>query len=63
MTCPNCKNEVEIVDTVDTECFGNFYYDIVEGVCHTCGKLWRWTEVFSFDHVENIEEIEENGHL
>lgn len=63
MTCPNCKNEVYAVDTVDTEYLGNSYYDTVEGVCQTCGKIWRWIEVFTFDHVENIEEIEENDHL
>ena len=63
MKCPNCGNEVYAIDTFDSDCYGDSYCDSVEGTCSNCGKSWRWLEVYTFDHCEQIEEIKENGHL
>ncbi len=64
MKCPNCGcSNLRAVDTLDTECDGDSYYDFVEGDCPDCHKLWRWVEVFTFDRYENIEEIKINDHL
>ena len=63
MKCPNCSGIVREVDTLDSEYFGNKYYDTVEGICSKCGKIWRWKEVYTFDHYEDIEGIEIDGHL
>ena len=63
MKCPNCGGIVRAVDTLDSEWGCDKYYDTVEGTCPDCGKSWRWVEVFTFDHYENIEGIEINDHL
>ncbi len=63
MKCPNCGNEVYAVDTLDSEYFNGTYYDTVEGTCPNCGKSYRWTEVYTFERCEDIEEIKENDHL
>lgn len=63
MKCPNCGNEVYAVDTFDSEWYNGSYYDDVEGTCPNCGKSWRWTEVYTFERCEDIEEIKENDHL
>lgn len=63
MRCPNCGCfDVHAVDTLDTDYYCASYYDVVEGTCPVCGKSWRWIEVFTFDHYEQIEEIKENDH-
>ena len=54
MKCPNCGNEIYAIDTLDSDCSGDSYFDYVEGTCPNCGKSWRWIEVFTFDHYENI---------
>ena len=63
MKCPNCGEVVRAIDTLDSDYYGDSYYDSVEGTCPNCGKSWRWLEVFTFDHCEQIEEIKENDHL
>ncbi len=63
MKCPNCGGIVRAVDTLDTEYYGNSYYDSVEGVCPDCGVTWQWVEVFTFDHVEDVRPINVDDHL
>ena len=63
MKCPNCGSMVFAVDTLDSEYFNGNYYDVVEGTCPNCGKSYKWTEVFTFERCEDIEEIKENDHL
>lgn len=63
MKCPICEGIVRAVNTLDSEWNCGKYYDTVEGTCPDCGKSWRWIEVFTFDHYENIEGIEIEDHL
>lgn len=63
MKCPNCGSMVFAVDTLDSEWYNGNYYDAVEGTCSDCGKSYRWTEVYTFERCEDIEEIKENDHL
>ncbi len=63
MKCLNCGNEVYAVDTLDSEWELGRYYDTVEGTCPNCGKSWRWVEVYTFDHCEDVEGIEIDDHL
>ena len=63
MNCPNCDAYMYAVDTLDSEYESNCYYDTVEGYCHKCGKTYRWVEVFKFDRIENVEEINPDEHL
>lgn len=62
MKCPNCGNEIYESEIFYTDCCDNSYYDRMEGTCSNCGKSWRWIEVFTFDHIEEVEEIKENDH-
>ena len=63
MKCPNCGEFVRAVDTLDTEWCYNAYYDQVEGTCPSCGRSYRWVEVYTFERYENIHEINPNDHL
>lgn len=63
MKCPVCEGIVHAVDTLDSEWDHGKYYDKVEGTCPNCGKSWRWVEVFTFDHYEDVEEIKNDDHL
>ena len=63
MKCPNCGSYVRAIDTLDSEYSNGQYYDNVEGTCSDCGKSWRWIEVFTFDHYEDVEGIEIDDHF
>ena len=63
MKCPNCGNEIYEGEICYSDSGDNSYYDRMEGTCPNCGKSWRWIEVFTFDRIEQIEEIKENDHL
>ena len=63
MKCPNCDNEIYEIENCYSDYGDNSYYDRMEGTCSNCGKSWRWIEVFTFDHIEQVEEIKENDHL
>lgn len=63
MKCPNCGDFVRAVDTLDSEWCYNKYYDTVEGVCPTCGKVWKWVEVYTFSHCEDLEGVKIDDHL
>ena len=62
MKCPNCNNEIYAIDTLDSDFYGYAYYDLVEATCPNCGLTWQWKEVFTFDHVEDIRQVNENDH-
>lgn len=55
--CPNCGHEL-----IEDESY-DFFIDISEcqeyvvGYCEKCRKKYRWINIFSFSHVENIEEV------
>jgi len=59
MICPICGEEVFPMETINTEVSDNFYYEYLEGRCLGCYKKWRWTEAFKFDHIQEVEEIED----
>ena len=63
MKCPNCGSMVFAADTLDGEWYNGNYYNDVEGTCPICGKSYKWTEVYTFERCEDIEEIKENDHL
>lgn len=64
MKCPNCScSDLYAINTLDTEYYHGAYYDMVEGTCPHCGKSWQWVEVYTFDHYEDMEGIEIDGHF
>lgn len=64
MKCPNCDySNLRVIGNLGPVYINSSYHNIVEGTCSNCGRFWGWTEVFTFDHYENIEEIETDDHL
>ena len=64
MKCPNCGCfNLHAFEVLETDYDHGAYRDTVEGTCPDCGKSWRWVEVFTFDHCEDIEEIKNDDHL
>lgn len=56
MICPNCGREFYATDTIETEWYMGKYYDAVMGTCPNCEHHFTWTEVYVFDHIEDIED-------
>ena len=56
MKCPNCGREFYAQETIDTEWEQNAYYDYVIGTCPNCRKTYTWTEVYTLERVEDIQE-------
>lgn len=56
MNCPKCKTELEIDDTYDYECDGDFFYEKVVGGCPNCGKEYQWELVYQYYGEENLVE-------
>ena len=56
MTCPNCGEYIQNTEAIDSEFYNNAYYDYVVGICDKCRKTYRWTEVFTFNRIEEIQE-------
>jgi endogenous inhibitor of DNA gyrase (YacG/DUF329 family) len=55
MKCPNCGYEFYAQETLNTE-WDVAYYDYVIGTCPNCNKTYTWTEVYTFERVEDIQE-------
>ncbi len=58
--CPNChatRPGPFDTDLLNQEWYDNSYYDYCIGRCRYCGKTYRWTEVFKFTEVRDIEEV------
>ena len=60
--CPNChaQHSFEDVECFDQEWFGDSYYDYCQGTCNCCGKIYRWSEVYTFNKIVDIEEVTDN---
>lgn len=57
MNCPNCGTYIYTTELLDSEFESNCYYDFVEGRCPKCGKIYDWTEVYTFNRIEDVEEV------
>lgn len=58
MDCPNCDTYIYDAEIKDTEWIGMSCYGHMCGRCSVCGKAYTWVEVFTFSHIENIEEVQ-----
>ena len=56
MICPNCGREFYATNTIEIEWEMGKYYDTVIGICPNCEHKFFWTEVYVFDHIEDIED-------
>lgn len=57
--CPHCDCDLFVDD-----CYDNKYYNCGENVscwtghCPECGKNFRWKEVYLFDRIEDLVEVD-----
>lgn len=58
--CPKCGcsdvSELDEINSAYEE--GSRFESDWRGCCANCGTFYRWTEVYLFDRVQNIEEEE-----
>ena len=56
--CPHCGKELEYDELIDH--YGDYdtCSDIWFGWCPSCARKYRWIEVFTFSHYEQLEEEE-----
>lgn len=57
-TCPHCDCDLEIDECFDTEFDSGKIISHWEGHCTECGKSFKWKEVYLFDRVEELVEVE-----
>ena len=55
--CPNCGHELIGDDTYDYSVDISAFSEYVVGHCENCNKEYRWVNIFTFSHVEDIEEV------
>lgn len=58
MRCPNCYEWISDAYTHEEEYYDLTYYSTMIGTCSKCGKKYKWTEVFTFDDIIEVEEME-----
>lgn len=56
--CPHCDCYLEIDDCSDIEFDSGKIISYWLGHCTECGKSFKWEEVYLFDRVENLVEVE-----
>ena len=57
MKCPNCGKTITNFEILDTEFYHNAYYDKMIGTFKNCNKTYAWSEVFTYSHDTDAEEI------
>lgn len=59
MTCPICGSSFLSMGSLKFWWRDGAYYDEVIGTCPDCGKSFSWIEVYTLDHCESVELVEE----
>ena len=54
--CPYCKVELIDIESVDSELYGDSYFDHMLGDCPKCEKVYRWIEQYKFFGIDEFEE-------
>lgn len=62
MNCPKCDRPMQF-ETIETEFDGDTYYDYNYGFCNHCNKGWKWTSIYRFFGIMEIEEVNPDDHL
>lgn len=55
--CPNCGNELTKYEGYEIVIGISEHQEYAVGYCENCRKEYRWVNIFSLSHVENIEEV------
>lgn len=56
--CPHCDCDLEIDDCPDIDFDSGKIISCLVGHCTECGKDFRWEEIYLFDRVEELREVE-----
>lgn len=56
--CPACDFYLDYDDKIDDELDGSHYVSLWEGRCPECDRKYRWKEIYTFERVEDLEEME-----
>lgn len=54
--CPLCKEDIRRTETFDSYIDAETTEFLCIGVCPTCGKEYKWLEVYEFSHIKDLEE-------
>lgn len=57
-TCPYCNRALFIDDCIDNRYNAKEITSHWIGRCLKCGKNFRWKEVYLFDRIEDLVEVE-----
>lgn len=55
--CPNCGTELGAYEKVWYSNDGDYYCETWKGQCPDCDKWYEWDEIYSFERIDNVEEI------
>ena len=55
--CCNCGADLINYEYVDTEWYGDTYYDTVTTDCPQCNKTYMWTDVYRLHESIDFKEI------
>ena len=55
--CPNCGHVLIEDDSYDISIDPSECREYAVGHCEHCEKEYQWINIFTFSHVENIEEV------
>lgn len=56
-TCPRCGDTLEFHTVDNMDYYGRYMKAFGYGRCHTCDRTYRWTEVFTYNTCEHVEEV------
>ena len=55
--CPHCNVELDYVEETYRHNDGDNYYESWEGCCPKCDTYFSWDEIYTFDRINNFEEL------
>lgn len=54
--CPRCNEELNYIDTYDSDTCGDVHFEFVWGECPKCKRRYKWAECYKFDGIADLEE-------
>ena len=55
--CPNCDEELDLIDTYDIDVDGDFVFLKECGNCPKCGARYRWEDEFVLESFSRLEKV------
>ena len=54
--CPYCDTEIDFDEHIDFYDEGDEIFCVAIGHCSSCGRKYRWEDVYKLDRFQNLEE-------